>query len=403
MQIFSHKLWKVFLAWRLWLFVPLLLATFFVPIRENSVFTTIWERTNPYAVVESPLIYPWSNFDGVHYLAIASNGYTTEGRFLPLFPLLVGIMLYPISLITEIKPYGSLVFWTSFILSNTFFFASLYYLKKLLEFDYSEKLVNRVIASLLVFPTSFFFVAIYTESLFLLLTVLVFLNLRQQKWYAASVFAMLLSITRLPGVLILIPVLYEFFRNEFSGSLQEFFKPKRIAPLLWFAMIPVPLLLYAYFNFVTWGDPLHFVNAHGSLGNGRAVSGIVFPLVTLYRYLQIFLTVSIHQYEFWVAVIEFFSLLIASTGLFLAWLHKVRPSYLLFAVAVLSLPLLSGTLTGFPRYVLLAFPVVIGFGLQFEVMKKELMAKYGWPIVLIGSLVAQAGLLMLFARSWYVA
>ena len=168
-KIIKNKTVRQFLIWRLWLFIPLFVAIVFLPFRENSIFTTIWGYTTKYVVVESPFVFPWSNFDGVHYLAIASRGYLDEGRFLPLFPVLVRALATPFSVFWKIKPFGQLIFWSGLFLSNLFFVLSLFFLKKLLRLDYDEKLVNRVVLLLLVFPTSFFFVSIYTESLFLLL------------------------------------------------------------------------------------------------------------------------------------------------------------------------------------------------------------------------------------------
>lgn len=400
------KIVKLFFIWRLWLFIPLCLAFFFLPFRENSLFTTIWQYTDKYPVVENHLIYPWSNFDGVHYLAIASRGYLNEGRFLPLFPMLIRLLILPLTLIWKVKPYGHLVFWTSFLLSNSFFILSLIYLKKLLKLDYKEKVVNKIILLLLLFPTSFFFVTIYTESLFLLLTTLTLYFARKRKWYTATIFSMLLSITRLPGVLILIPLLYEYITLELKIKIEitklrkvtkEIFSIKNIIKLFKFILIPLPLIIYAIFNYYKWQDPLYFIHAHGALGNSRAVNFMVFPLITIYRYIKIFLTVSTKQYEFWVALIEFLSLIVALTGITFAYLKKVRPSYLLYSIAIISLPLLSGTLTGFPRYLLLSFPIFIGITLQIN------KNKWLWKILLISSLISQAIFLMLFSRGWFIA
>jgi hypothetical protein len=119
--------------------------------------------------------------------------------------------------------------------------------------------------------------------------------------------------------------------------------------------------------------------------------------VTIYRYLKIFLTVSFQQYEFWIAALEFGSLVFAITGLFFAYIKKVRPSYLLFSFSILSLPILSGTLTGFPRYLLLGFPIFIGLTLSLD------QKKLYYNLFIIASLILQFILLMLFARGWFVA
>lgn len=399
-KIVKSKIIRNFLIWRIWLFIPLSLAFFFLPFRENSLFTTIWQYVNKYPVVEHPLIYPWSNFDGVHYLAIASRGYIDEGRFLPLFPILIKLLILPFSLIWKIKPPGELIFSSGLFLSNLFFVLSLFFLKKLLELDFSTKIVNKVILLLLVFPTSFFFVTIYTESLFLLLSILVLLFARKEQWGKAILLSMLLTITRLPGILIIIPLFYEYITKEIKvkklKEIKNIFTLKNLIKLLPFLLIPLPLLGYSYFNYLKWNDPLFFIHAH-DLGNSRSVGGLVFPLITVYRYFKIFLTVSFRQYEFWIALLEFISLIIALIGIILIYLKKIRTSYLLFSLALISLPLLSGTLTGFPRYLLIAFPLFIGFTLAIN------KHKWIWKIFILASLITQSILLMLFSRGWYIS
>jgi len=84
------KLFLLLFSWRIWLFLPVFLASVLIPFRSNSSFTQLWHYVSPYRVAEYPAVYPWANFDGVHYVAIASRGYLDEGRFMPLFPLFLG-------------------------------------------------------------------------------------------------------------------------------------------------------------------------------------------------------------------------------------------------------------------------------------------------------------------------
>lgn len=401
-EFIKEKFFRHFLIWRLWLFLPLIIGYYFLPFRPDSLFTTIWQYVPKYNFVENFLVYPWSNFDGVHYLAIASRGYIDEGRFLPLFPLLVRAVASPFSLIWEIKPYGQLVFWSGLILSNSFFVTSLYFLKKLLRLDFSEKFTNKVLLLLMVFPTSFFFVSVYSESLFLLLSVLSLYFARQKRWAWAVLFGSLLSITRLTGFLIIIPLVIEYLigsQKSFVIGVVDVLRKNfgKLVKSFGFLIILLPVVVYSIYNNYKWSDYLYFVNAHAALGNSREVGGLVFPLVTVYRYLKIFLTVSVRQYEFWVAAVEFFSLIFVTFAIVFSYLKKTRPSYLIYSVALISVPLLSGTLTGFPRYILLAFPVFIGL---VKVIEKN---KLVWNVVLGTSLLLQFIFLMLFSRGWFIA
>jgi len=104
----------------------------------------------------------WTNWDGNNYIVIASQGYSNLGEqffaFFPLYPLLIRIVrfIFGISF-----PYaGILISRGSLLLAIIFFI-------KLSEQDFSKKIAYRSAWYMLIFPTSFFFFATYTEGLFL--------------------------------------------------------------------------------------------------------------------------------------------------------------------------------------------------------------------------------------------
>jgi len=417
----TKSLLKQFFVWRILLIIPVILAIFFLPFRDSSLYTIFTGQVDKYVEVDDSLIYPWGNFDGVHYLAISYRGYIDEGRFLPLYPILIRGLVTFTATIFNLEITGNLLFWSGLFLSNLFFFLSLVLLTKLLELDFKKEIVDNAITLILVFPTAFFFVSIYTESLFLFLSLLILFLARKKKWWKAILLSSLLAITRLPGILILIPLIYEYIISETNFELSAknmlFAKNKKDLKLnlfnlfqslikkwsgfLKFLITPILLVVFVFFNNYHWQDPFYFVHAHAALGNGREVEGLVFPLVTVYRYIKIFLTVSFKQYEFWVALLEFSSLIFAVIGLAFAFIKKVRLSYILFAIAIILLPLLSGTLTGFPRYLILAFPIFLGFANIFE--NKNYCVKVLWRVLIFICASLQFLLIMLFARGWFVA
>ena len=176
---------KLFLSWRIFLFGIAFLSTLVIANFGNRF---------PYAervltVTKLPdWVWGFGNFDGVHYLRIAQNGYDAEysQAFFPLFPLLIRIFNF--------FPKGNLdtnffvdpsYFHTGMILSAIFFILALYLLVKLWSKEYSAKIAWTSIVLLLTFPTSFYFGSIYSESLFLLLTVLTFWFVKKDKFIIA--------------------------------------------------------------------------------------------------------------------------------------------------------------------------------------------------------------------------
>ena len=386
---------KLFLQWRLWLFIPLCIGVLFVPPRGDSVFTTLLEYSAPTGVLASEFVYPWANFDGVHYVAIASRGYQDEGRFLPLFPATLRSLVVPLGFSATPEPYGSLTFWIAILLSTLFGFLTVVMFVNILALDYKEQTVRRAVLFLVLFPTAFFLATIYTEGLFLFLSLGSLFAARKKRWFLAAFLGMLVAVTRLSGVLILIPLLIEYWKLEVTTPEKRVLSQYRSA--LWFLLVPVLLASYSFYNYVTWNDFLYFVHAHGQLGNSRAVSAVVFPLVTVVRYVRILLTVSPSLYEYWVALLEFASLCFAVWALYQSWKQKIRTSYFWYSVSLVAVPLLSGTLSGFPRYVLPIFPLFIATTVYLE---KRPRLRY---VVLGLSVLLQAALFILFTRRYFVA
>jgi Gpi18-like mannosyltransferase len=346
-----------FLVWRVAFFIPLFFSRFIV-IRTGFI---------------APL--PWANFDGVHYLNIATQGYTTDARFMPLYPLAIKLFsfLFPSSFIT------------GFALSNIFFLASLFALKKVLALDYGKKRIMQTIITLLIFPTSFFFGSVYSESLFFLLILLSFYFSRKKQWLPAGIFGALASLTKVVGIILLPVLLVEYFLQ----------KQKSVKAFLGIILVPAGTILYAVYNFVRWGNPLYFLAAQGELNNGRSVAPVILPPQLMYRYIKILFTVSPTQYDWWIAFLEFGVFWLGVIFVYVLWRKKARLSYLVYVVLGILAPAMSGTLTGFPRYILPLFPLFVALS---GVKNRTFQVLY------VGiSFLLSFTLLALFARGYYVA
>lgn len=380
---------KSFLIWRLLLFLPVFLATFFIPFRQNQEFTSILSRVSENSFLQNILIFPWANFDGVHFLSIAVNGYITEGRFLPLFPLTIKFLGFILGL-GQLSYEGTYI--AGFLISNLSLLLSLNLLYKIIKSEYSEEVARRALLFLLTFPTAFFLGSIYSESLFLLLSLLSFYFASKSKWFISSLSGMLLSSTRFLGIFILPALIYEFIQRNKKNS---FTSGKNLFSLASFLIIPGLLVGFSMYCFYKWGDALYFLNAHGSLGNNRETSAIIIPLQTIYRYLKIFFQISLYQLEWWVALLEFCFFMLISILLFFAWKKGIKKSFLIFSIFAFLTPALSGNFTGLPRYSLVLFPIYIALAL---IHSKALQ-----KIILVSFIFLQIILLMLFSRGYYIS
>jgi len=373
----------LFIVWRILLCVPFLFSPL-LPYRTGSAFTNIWSVTKPYPPVSSPLLYPWANFDGVHYLAIAGQGYADNERFMPLYPLLIKAVSLPFG---TPPSFSAVYFFGALILSNLLFLGALIGLYRLLRLDYSRRISFLALVLLSVFPTSFFFGSVYSESLFIAACVASLYSARRKRWAWSGMFGLLASATRIVGILLLPALIWEWLREK---------KGKRsVRDALFLLLAPAGTLLYALYNWMRWGNPLLFLQAHGQLANGRATTSLVFPLQTLYRYLKIFLTVSPHVFEFWIALLEVCTFLFGSVMIYAAWRRKIRISYQIMALGFFLVPVFSGTFTGLPRYTAPLFPFFLALAASRN--------KIAVAIYSVIAVVLSVFLLVLFSRGYYIA
>ncbi len=149
------------------------------------------------------LLGVWLRFDAIHYLRIAEHGYSDIDLsvFYPLYPLLVralGILL------------GKDYLLGSLVVSNGCAAAALCVFHRCIcEGLGDERLARRASLYLMVFPTAFFLLAPYPESLALLLALLGVRAVRHQRWLRAGVLGLACALARPQGIVISLAILVE--------------------------------------------------------------------------------------------------------------------------------------------------------------------------------------------------
>jgi len=324
---------------------------------------------------------PWANFDGVHYLAIAQNGYGIyQQAFFPLFPILINI----VHNFLKIEYVSS-----GLLLANTFALLSVIMFYKLVRFDYGAKVALWSIIFFLVFPTSFFLGSVYTESLFLFFIFSSFYFARKGKFFYSAVFGMFATATKFIGILLIPAVLWEIYMH-----CKEIKKTSIIPYVYALSIIPLGLLFYMFFLNSNYSDPLLFIHTQSAFGVNRTAGEVILLPQVLFRYLKIFISVPFSNYELWVAVLEFVVFLTIFI-LLLKNIKKIRLSYLIFSSFAIIIPTLSGTLSSLPRYALAAFPVFIILGRVKSTKIKIFLLIISYFLLII--------LTSLFLRGYFVA
>lgn len=333
------------------------------------IHTTIWYLVShilPFGFVPQSELIPnfhlpnflsfWLNFDGLRYLDLSQHGYIyTLTVFFPILPIFIHIISFLVHNVAQ----------SGLIFCNSCFIGFLYFLPKALK---KHNLPN-ITHFLLIYPTSFFFHAIYTESLFYLLLILGLLT-------DHFLFYFLLGITRL------------------NGLFSIFFLPRKktIWPIL-------GLSAYLIYLQIQFHDFLAFIHIQKIFGVQRQGNFILLPQV-YYRYFKI-LFHSDFNIPYLISLIE----LLMFTLVFFVLLYEFKkqlskPKSLRFNLAIFSLinlllPTLTGSFSAIPRYSLLC---ISQFFVYAEIKNKIL--KYGvFGIFLILHLI----LFSLFSRGYFVS
>lgn len=333
------KILLIFLTWRFFLVVILLFAVNFIPLGYKDRY--LGGGSSNYQI--SPQLFSWANFDGEHYLSIAIFGYKhLEQAFFPVYPMLISFFSRP-------DPYNLLVALvnstvTGLIISNISFLISLIFLWELIRKDFSQKIAYLTIFLIVIFPTSFYFGAVYNESLFLLLSVLSFYSARKGNWFMAGIFGAIASATRVFGILLL-PAL-------FVSALEQ---KVRFSKMIWIFLIPLGLGAYMWYLNYSIGDPLAFYNYQKLIGEQHQPGIILLPQV-YFRYIKMLVTTEIQNPIFQTIVLEF---LVGLAFFFLpiyGYFKKVKLSYLIYAMLGFLIPSVQGSFSSLPRYVIVFFP-----------------------------------------------
>jgi hypothetical protein len=331
-----------------------LLLTYFGVIMYSQVFA----GTHPSMLHH--LIPSWNRWDTSWYIQIARRGYawtrpgvaTSPTAFFPLYPMLLraGVLVTHRSYIT-----------VALFISNVALLPALLYLWKLAAWERHRSVARRTVLYITVFPTALFLFAGYTESLYLLFTVASFYHLRRRAWILAGTYGALASATRVTGILLLVPLAYEYGRDR-NFSLRRV--DWQVVSLL---LVPLGLVAFMVYLGQTVNDPLAF--SHHQAGWQKILTWRLWA-----GFLETVRQIALVQPH--ASFFEAQNLLNGAIGgLFLLGSvfasRRLPASYGLFLLAfwfvTLSSPAMAGgypvPLVSLSRYVVTLFPVFIYMGM----------------------------------------
>lgn len=313
----------------------------------------------------------FTQWDSNFYLEIARQGYTwTLGQassvaFFPLYPTLMALLHL---LIPDLVLCGM-------VLSFGFFLAALIVLHKLCVHEFNLVVANRTIWLLAFFPSSLFYGAIYTESLFLFLTVSAFYVARTRQWAWAGLIGLLASSTRINGATLLVPLVIQYLVDVFQNP-----KKTRVSNALWLLLVPLGLLSHMLFLERHFSDPIAFWTVQSTFGRMgwnplEAVSRDLAPVV------------AGHLQSAWNVPVDLSGLLLAViTGLIA--LRCLGVAYGVWVLLGVLIPVLSGT-GSLLRYASVLFPIFMVLALKLNLWFYNLFkVLFGFALIAVAFLFA---------------
>jgi hypothetical protein len=338
------------LAWGAVVWTAAFLAIRFIGSRASRV--GVWDPSLERYVFTAPL----ARWDSYWYWKIAEHGYEwTDDRqthtvvFFPLYPVILGAIAKG----TGVHPFlsGSAVSLAALLGAV----ACIALLARDEGFDPRWSL-----AALLLFPKAMFFVAVYTEALFLLCSAGCLLALRRRRLGAAAAWGAFAGLARPTGVVLALPILWAALeRREAPG------RPKRIV-YYWLAAL-APVAGAGAFGLYLWrrfGSPLVGVRAETAGWGHRILEWPWTPVVDAFR----------TPGHYWLSAMFLAVFGAASVLLF----RRGLKAEAVYVAGTVIFVLETWGIASAPRYTAVLFPVFFLIG---EGMKRSPLIRWGYGIL----------------------
>ena len=305
----------------------------------------------------------WSptSFDARHYLSIAEHWYQSAGEerfllvFFPFYPVLVRManFIFENYLISGLFVSNMAAIFSGFV----------FYELALLDMD--KDTARRSLKYLCILPASFLFSAPLSDSLFFFFSVSCMYFARRKNYPAAGIAGFFCAFTRLLGVIMLAPVLFELIADLIRESRlprrqREALLPKQIGNGLSLVLIPLGLCAYLFINEQVSGNPFQFLIYQRE--NWQQSPGWFFHTAQ-------------YQWDYLLAALESGHLsqalglwlpnliyLVGALGLLLAAAKRLRPAYVAYFIAYYLVSMGATWLLSAPRYLTALFPLSLALG-----------------------------------------
>jgi mannosyltransferase PIG-V len=285
-------------------------------------------------------------WDGIWYRRVAVHGYLfvpghqSDTAFFPLYPVLL----------RAVHVTGLPLDAAGLLLSNLFLLAALLALYELGLALLPAADALRAAILVAVFPTSYVFSMIYPESLVLACMALAILLAVRGRWLGCSFVAAAAALARPEGVMLVLPL--AAIAVERWRMLAPEKRGRAVA-----AVLAAPAALVSFLLYLGWAvhDPFAWNETQRAWGRSFSATGFVLSIRRL---------VTDVGKNYWglrdaLFCVTFLVLLGLAARAKIAWPGK-RSAWIVFGLAIVLLPLASGSMESDARFGLLALPIYWG-------------------------------------------
>ena len=332
---------------RLFYFGLYLVVNHFIIFFHNINFLTLMCQADCFWY-KSIIVNGYDQLNIIPYKSIPIQYYSNV-VFFPLFPILIKTFSF----------FTNDLLIIGFILNNIFIFLALFFFSNYLAIYFNSRDVKFGLILLAFSPANIYFLSLYTEPLFIFLSIVSFLLLSQRKFLSASLIGGLLSASRPSGILFIIPFLIFYLINNKS----TFYIYLKL--ILFSIIISSGIICFMIYLYLHDSDLFAFVHRQYAWGRHWIGSGsLVF---------NIYHSILLQKYEFlWCCVSLIFSFILYKKNFFLESIYNIT----------LILPnFLSSSFLSSSRFILSSF----GFYLSIVIITKnsDLLRSFLFLFILI--------------------
>lgn len=322
-----------------------------------SAFALALFAANGESLTISGFVDSWHQWDASNYIRIATGGYNfwlengepTTLVFFPLYAWVIKIFYF------FIRDYDI----SALFVSTICYVGGIVYMYGFVSLDYGKSVAKKAVIYLSIFPFGFFFGAMMPESIFLFTASAFFYYLKKHNWTMVALFGMASSLSRMQGILLIIPAgiewleVYKPVKNLMERKIKDFFCSMLVLiPVLFTA---AGTLIYLLINYLVAGNCFKFLELQESVW-GHHYEYIGKAVTTIFNYL-----LGDHYSANMKAALWFpqAGIIILTIGLLIYAANKHKPQYILYLTAYTIISFSASFILSGGRYMSVALPLFI--------------------------------------------